>query len=215
MLGKHKFINWRVYFQNLLNPLLVLLRKTGFFDRIYTQVYMGKQNLDLKKMYLRELSGFKFHSVTSSNVILYNDVKNSISSKVDLSGFGNELFNWYIKSLLDSSLRNPWVRKIGNITDIQSLSELYSCSLKHFLQNRILIMYVVTNSKICLMICKLACLYGLLAKLSVNCKNKCFVCALCVCRQMCWKHINEIKQISCCACCFFSELFILCTVAWH
>ena len=28
-------------------------------------------------MYLRELSGSKFHSVTCSNVILYNDVKNS------------------------------------------------------------------------------------------------------------------------------------------
>ena len=45
---------------------------------------MGKQNLDLRKMYLRELSGAKFHSVTSSNVILYNDVKNSIFTK---SGF--------------------------------------------------------------------------------------------------------------------------------
>ena len=40
-------------------------------------------------MYLRELSGSKFHSVTSSNKILYNAVKNS--SKVDSSGFGNEL----------------------------------------------------------------------------------------------------------------------------
>ena len=47
-------------------------------------------------MYLRELSGSKFHSVT---VILYNDVKNSISSKVDLSRFGTELFN-YIPELL-------------------------------------------------------------------------------------------------------------------
>ena len=37
---------------------------------------MGKQNLEEKKMYLRELSGSKFHSVTSSYVILYNDVKN-------------------------------------------------------------------------------------------------------------------------------------------
>ena len=37
---------------------------------------MGKQNLDLKKMYLRELFGYKFHSATSSDVILYNDVKN-------------------------------------------------------------------------------------------------------------------------------------------
>ena len=48
-------------------------------------------------MYLCELSGSKFHSVTtcSSNVILYNDVKNfKFSSKVDLSGFGTELFNY-------------------------------------------------------------------------------------------------------------------------
>ena len=48
-------------------------------------------------MYLRELSGSKFHSVTSSNVILYNDVKkwiikNTIFTKSDLSGFGNKLF---------------------------------------------------------------------------------------------------------------------------
>ena len=45
---------------------------------------MGKQKLDKKIMYLRELSGSKFHSVTSSNIILYNDVKNSIFTK---SGF--------------------------------------------------------------------------------------------------------------------------------
>ena len=48
-------------------------------------------------MYLRELSGSKFHSVTSSkscNVInMYNDVKTQFSPKVDLSGFGNKLFN--------------------------------------------------------------------------------------------------------------------------
>ena len=37
-------------------------------------------------MYLRELSRSKFHSVTSSNVILYNDVKTQFSSKVDLKG---------------------------------------------------------------------------------------------------------------------------------
>ena len=36
---------------------------------------MGKQNLE-EKMYLRKLSGSKFNSVTSSNVILYNDIKN-------------------------------------------------------------------------------------------------------------------------------------------
>ena len=34
-------------------------------------------------MYLRELSGSKFHSV-----ILYNDVKTQFLPKVDLSGFG-------------------------------------------------------------------------------------------------------------------------------
>ena len=44
-------------------------------------------------MYLHELSGSKFHSVTSSNVILYKMLKTQFSSKVDLSGFGNELFN--------------------------------------------------------------------------------------------------------------------------
>ena len=49
---------------------------------------MEKQNFEGKKMYLRELSGSKFHSVISSNVILYNDVKNSIFTK---SGF--KLFN--------------------------------------------------------------------------------------------------------------------------
>ena len=47
------------------------------FDRIYTHVY-GKTKFRFKKMYLHELSGSKFHSVTSSNVILYNDVKSSI-----------------------------------------------------------------------------------------------------------------------------------------
>ena len=61
----------------------------------FIHMSMGKQNLDLKKkMHLRELSGSKFHSVTSSNVILYNDIKNSISSKVDLSGFGTDFFNF-------------------------------------------------------------------------------------------------------------------------
>ena len=40
----------------------------------FIHVSMGKQNVDLKKMYLPELSRSKFHSVTSSNVILYNDV---------------------------------------------------------------------------------------------------------------------------------------------
>ena len=43
---------------------------------------MGKQHLDLKKKYyLRELSGSKFHSVTSSNVILHNDVKTQFHQK--------------------------------------------------------------------------------------------------------------------------------------
>ena len=44
----------------------------------FIHVSMGKQNLDLTKMYLCELSRSKIHSVTSSNVILYNDVKNWI-----------------------------------------------------------------------------------------------------------------------------------------
>ena len=52
-------------------------------------------------MYLGELSGSKFHSVTSSNVILYNDFKTQFSSKVDLSGFGTELFNCGLSCLTD------------------------------------------------------------------------------------------------------------------
>ena len=49
------------WFQNQTN---ILLRKTGFFDGIYTHVY-GKTKFRLKKKtYLRELSGAKFHSVT-------------------------------------------------------------------------------------------------------------------------------------------------------
>ena len=71
---------------------MVLLRKTGVFDGIYTHVY-GKTNFRFKKMHLLELSGSKFHSVTSSHVILYNDVKTQFSSEVNLSGFGTELFN--------------------------------------------------------------------------------------------------------------------------
>ena len=55
--------------------MYVLLRETCFFDGIYTHVY-GKTKFR-KKMYLRELSGSKFHSV----IILYNDVKNSIFIK--------------------------------------------------------------------------------------------------------------------------------------
>ena len=85
--------NWRVYFQNVLNPLLVLLRKTCFFDRIYTRVY-GEAKFRFKKKiicvsYLRS----KFHSVTSSNVILYNDAKNSIFIK---SGF-NTFWKWALQ----------------------------------------------------------------------------------------------------------------------
>ena len=71
---------------------MVLLRKTGFFDRIYTHVY-GENKIQKKTNNLRELSGSKFHSGTSCNVILYNDVKMVFFIKVDLSGFGTELFN--------------------------------------------------------------------------------------------------------------------------
>ena len=49
---------------------------------------MGKQNLC-------ELSGSKFHSVTSSNVILYNDVKNSIFIKSGFIWF----WNWALQIL--------------------------------------------------------------------------------------------------------------------
>ena len=45
-------------------------------------------------MYLCELSGSKFHYVTSSYVILMM-LKTQFSSKVDLSGFGTELFSLY------------------------------------------------------------------------------------------------------------------------
>ena len=44
-------------------------------------------------MYLHELSRSKFHSVTSSNVILYNDAKNSIFIK---SGF-NTFWKWALQ----------------------------------------------------------------------------------------------------------------------
>ena len=91
--NKHYYDNLRVNFQNQTNPLLVLVRKTDFFDGIYTHVY-GKTKFRFKKMYLRELSGSKFHSVTSSNVILYIDVKNSTFIK---SGFSNvQTFLWII-----------------------------------------------------------------------------------------------------------------------
>ena len=42
---------WRVYFQNQINPLLVILRKSAFFDGIYTRLwefilfYRFKQNV--------------------------------------------------------------------------------------------------------------------------------------------------------------------------
>ena len=41
----------RVYFQNLINPLLVLLRKTGFFERIYTHVYGKTRFREEKKVF--------------------------------------------------------------------------------------------------------------------------------------------------------------------
>ena len=87
---------WRVYFQNLLNPLLVLLRKTGFlWQNLYTCLWEETNFEKKKKRYLRELSRSKFRSVTtcSSNVILYNDVKNSIFIK---SGF-NRFWKWALQ----------------------------------------------------------------------------------------------------------------------
>ena len=112
----------RVYFQNLINPLLVLLRKTGFFDRIYTHVY-GKTKFRFKKMHLRELSGSKFHYVTSSNVILYNDVKTKFSSKLDSSGFGNELFLHIAEEQNLANREECYMHKIfWNIWNIQECS---------------------------------------------------------------------------------------------
>ena len=49
-----------------------------------------------KKIVLRALSGSKFHSVTSSHVILYNDVKNSIFIKSGFIWFGNELWKYIV-----------------------------------------------------------------------------------------------------------------------
>ena len=71
------FDNWRVYFQNQINPLLVLTSEKNRFlwQNLYTCLW-GIFFFRLKQMYLRELSGLQFHSVTSSHVILYNDVKN-------------------------------------------------------------------------------------------------------------------------------------------
>ena len=48
---------------------------------------MGRKKKRKKKVYLHELSGSKFHSVPSSNVILYNDVKNSIFTKIGFIRF--------------------------------------------------------------------------------------------------------------------------------
>ena len=53
-------------------------------------------------MYLRELSRSKFHSVTSSNVILYNDAKNSIFIK---SGF-NTFWKWALQLLQEETYYN-------------------------------------------------------------------------------------------------------------
>ena len=74
---------------------------------------MGKQNVDffffffilffIWVSYL--VSRSKFHSVTSSNVILYNGVKNSIFIKRGF-GFGTELY-FLQKGMLMPALFNP------------------------------------------------------------------------------------------------------------
>ena len=51
-------------------------KRVSLTEFLHMSIY-GKTKFRLKA-YLRELSGSKFHSVTSSNVILYNHVKNSI-----------------------------------------------------------------------------------------------------------------------------------------
>ena len=65
-------------------------------------------------MYLRELSGSKFHSVTRSYVILYNDDRNSI--------FINSAFIWFWNWALQLyNSRLHWVpdRLIGLVTDVE------------------------------------------------------------------------------------------------
>ena len=61
-------------------------------------------------MYLHELSGSKFHSVTIAVWFCTMMLKTQFSSKVDLSGFGTELFNCLFKYL--SSLHSR--RVIGS-----------------------------------------------------------------------------------------------------
>ena len=59
-------------------------------------------------MYLRELSRSKFHSVTNSNVILYNDAKNSIFIK---SGFN---------TFLEMSSFIPWTyRRVVVLAEVK------------------------------------------------------------------------------------------------
>ena len=115
--------NWRAYFQNLINSLLVLLRKTGFFDRIYTCL-LEKQNLEEKKKYLRELSGF--HSVTSSNVILYNDVKNFHQKWIyQVLEINSSILDYYV-CILQSIIRIMLLHYIA-------LSELPTVTKKSYL----------------------------------------------------------------------------------
>ena len=64
-------------------------------------------------MYLRELSGSKFHSVTSSIVFCTMMIKTQFTSKVDLSCFGNELFNYDYNNIEDQKKN---LDKDSNIT---------------------------------------------------------------------------------------------------
>ena len=96
-------------------------------------------------MYLRELSGSKFHSVTSSNVILYNDVKNSIFIK---SGF-IRFWKWalhicthdycidcvYIFNKTYNKKKNilwnqvtPWVYQLTSCSTVSLAFLVFSCS---------------------------------------------------------------------------------------
>ena len=72
--------------------------KNRFLWRNFIHISMGKKNLEEKKTYLRELSGSNFHSVTSSNVILYNDVKNSIFIKSGFIWFWNLALQYAVKA---------------------------------------------------------------------------------------------------------------------
>ena len=97
--------NWKILVPKQIHVWYFWEKQVSLTECIHMS--MGTQNLDLKKMYLRELSGSKFHFVTSSNVILYNDVKNSIFIKSGFVWF----WNWarqFCKIDWDVAISGQW-----------------------------------------------------------------------------------------------------------